>query len=123
MSFLRKFPWVFVLIAYLVWAQMSGTSLDGIPGYVFIGLAIAVLFVEFFKSGDINTLAFLLDQVFAILAVAVSTWLMSHLYYVEGQAPSFYHWLGCAVVLGDAILSPLNSFRTALRNFGVGNSV
>jgi hypothetical protein len=25
-----------------------------------------------------------------------------------------------AAIIGDAILSPLNSFRTALRNFGVG---
>ena len=123
MSILSKFPWVFLLIAYLVWAQLAGIALDGIPGYVFIGLAIAVLFVEFFKSGDINAFAFLLDQVFAILAVAVATWLMSYLIYVEGQSPTFYHWLGCAVVLGDAVLSPLNSFRTALRNFGLGTSV
>lgn len=27
---------------------------------------------------------------------------------------TFYHWFG------DTIFSPLNSFRTALRNFGVG---
>jgi hypothetical protein len=37
-----------------------------------------------------------------------------------GETPTFYHWLGYAVIIGDAVFSPFNSFRTALRNFGVG---
>jgi hypothetical protein len=32
---------------------------------------------------------------------------------------TFFHWFGCAVVYGDALLSPFNSFRTGLRNIDV----
>jgi hypothetical protein len=78
--------------------------------------------VEFFKSGDINAAAFLLDLGSAILSLIVATVLLSYLYFRLGQVPNFYHWFGFAIILGDAILSPFNAFRTALRNLGLGVS-
>ncbi len=82
-----------------------------------------VLVAEFFKSGDINTRVFLMDLVSAIFAVIVATILMSYLYFKLGQTPTFFHWFGVAIILADAILSPFNAFRTALRNLGLGTSV
>lgn len=116
-------PWTLLLIAYLVVAHYLGLDMTGVAGYVFLGLGMFVLFIEFFKSGDINTWAFLLDLISAVIALIVATVLMSYLYFKLGQQPTFFHWFGCAIIVGDAILSPFNAFRTALRNLGLGASV
>ena len=122
-SFLSKFPWTLLLIAYMVVVHFAGVNMNGPAGYAFLALGVFVLVAEFFKSGDINTRVFLLDLVSAIFAVVVATILMSYLYFKLGQTPTFFHWFGVAVILADAILSPFNAFRTALRNLGLGASV
>jgi hypothetical protein len=117
LSMLGRFPWIFVVIGYLVVADRMRLDMQGVPGYVFLGLGVLVLFIEFFKSGDIDMWAFLWDLIWATTAVAGTAVLMTYLYFHTGwESISFFHWLGCAIVLGDAILSPFNAFRTALRN-------
>jgi hypothetical protein len=120
MSLMSMIPWTFFLIAYAVVVHIMGLSMDGVLGYVFIGFGMFVLFAEFFKSGDINVGSFLVDIIYAVIAVVVATGLLSYLVLKLDQSPTFFYWLGYAIVIGDAILSPFNSFRTALRNFGVG---
>ena len=119
-SFVNKIPWTFLIIGYLVVAFKMDKDLSGVPGYVFIGLAVIVLFLEFFKSGDISTSTFLSDTFYAVLGVIIATVLLSFLYFKLEQTPNFFHWFGYAILVGDAIMSPFNAFRTALRNFGVG---
>jgi len=121
MGIFSKIPYPLLLIGYLVAAHYMTVNMHGVAGYVFIGICVIVLIVEFFKSGDISTAYFLSDIVFAVLAVVLSTGLLSYLVFKLGEAPSFYHWLGFTVIIVDAVLSPFNSFRTALRNFGVGS--
>jgi hypothetical protein len=121
MRLFNKIPYALLLIVYLLVVHVSGLDMHGMAGYIFIGLCVIVLVVEFFKSGDISTAYFLSDIVFAVLAVVIATGLMSYLVFKLGEAPDFYHWLGYAVIIGDAVISPFNSFRTALRNFGVGS--
>jgi len=121
MRLFNKIPYALLLIVYLLVVHVSGLDMHGIAGYIFIGLCVIVLVVEFFKSGDISTAYFFSDIVFAVLAVVIATGLMSYLMFKLGETPDFYHWLGYAVIIGDAIISPFNSFRTALRNFGVGS--
>ena len=121
MRLFNKIPYTLLLIAYLLVVHVSGLDMHGVAGYIFIGLSVIVLIVEFFKSGDISTAYFLSDIVFAVLAVVIATGLMSYLVFKLGETPTFYHWLGYAVIIGDAVISPFNSFRTALRNFGVGS--
>ena len=75
--------------------------------------------IEFFKSGDLSSAAFIIDQVFALLAVILSTGLLTYLYFVLGKMPNFFYWFGYAVILGDSVFSPFNAHRMALRNFGV----
>ena len=118
----NKIPWTLLIIVYMVVVHYAGISMEGVPGYVFLGLGIFVLFAEFFKSGDINVTAFLVDVVSAVFSVIVATALLCYLYFELGELPTFYHWFGCAIILGDAILSPFNAFRTALRNLGLGAS-
>jgi uncharacterized membrane protein YobD (UPF0266 family) len=121
MRIFNKIPYTLLLIAYLLVVHVTGLDMHGVAGYIFIGLCVVVLIVEFFKSGDISTAYFLSDIVFAVLAVVIATGLMSYLVFKLGETPTFYHWLGYAVIIGDAVISPFNSFRTALRNFGVGS--
>jgi hypothetical protein len=121
MRIFNKIPYAFLLIIYMLVVRFTGLDMGGMTGYIFIGLCLIVLIVEFFKSGDISTAYFLSDIVFAVLAVVVATALMSYLMFKLGETPTFYYWLGYAVIIGDAVISPFNSFRTALRNFGVGS--
>jgi hypothetical protein len=119
LSILAKVPWMLFIILFLIGAEYLQLPLDGTVGYTFITLAIIVLFIEMFKSGDVSSTAFLMDQFWAVLAVVLATGLLSYLWFVEGREPSFYHWIGFAIIIADALLSPFNAFRTALRNFDV----
>ncbi len=114
-----RLPWIFVPIIYLVVIHELNISLEGPSGYTFMGLAVAVLFVEFIKSGDIGVVSFLLDTTFSVLAVIASTALLTYMFFALNEQLTFFHWFGYAIVVGDALFSPANAFRTALRNFGV----
>lgn len=118
MALWNKIPWTFTLIIYLIVTHSLHVPMDGIVGYVFIGLGMAVIFVEFFKSGDTNSIVFLIDLLFAIIGIIVATVLLSFLIFVNQEIPNFFYWFGYAIILGDAIISPFNAYRTALRNFG-----
>lgn len=118
-SLLGKIPWSLLVIVFLMVTFYLKVPMEGVVGYAFLGLGILVLFVEFFKSGDVSSTAFIIDQIFALIAVIASTALLTYLYFVLKQIPNFFHWFGFVVILGDAILSPFNAYRMALRNIGV----
>jgi hypothetical protein len=130
-AFLGRFPWSLLVILFPV--VMFELQIDMQAqihfGFIYVGLGVFVLFVEFFKSGDINAASFLLDLLWSVLALVLGTALVT--FFLLEIAPTadagsswrqlnYFHWFGCAIILGDAIISPFNSFRTALRNFGVG---
>lgn len=132
LSFLGRFPWALLVILYpLAMFQLQIDMKEQIHfGFVYIGIGVFVLFVEFFKSGDINAAAFFLDLFWSVVALVLATALMTY-FLVEIQPNadsqtwsqvSYFHWFGCAIILGDALISPFNSFRTALRNLGLGTS-
>lgn len=116
---LGRFPWIFTPIIYLLVVHQFGISLEGPSGYTFMGLIVGVLFVEFLKSGDIGVVSFLLDTTFSVIALISSTALLTYMAFALNESPTFFHWFGYAIIIGDALFSPANSFRTALRNFGV----
>ncbi len=133
-SFLGKFPWAMLVILYpFVMFQMQIDMESQLTfGFVYIGIGVFVLFVEFFKSGDINAASFFIDLFWSVVALVVGTALMT--YFLIEIAPNagadeswsqinYFHWFGCAIILGDALISPFNAFRTALRNLGLGTSV
>ncbi|EKD40788.1 MAG: hypothetical protein ACD_74C00168G0002 [uncultured bacterium] len=121
MSLFNKIPWTFLILLYLAGTQIAKVSLDGVPGFILIGIGVFVLFAEFFKSGDIGVSLFLLDVITSVVGLVVATILLCYLVWEMDQPLTFYHWFGYAILLGDTILSPFNAFRTALRNFGVGS--
>ncbi|WP_339136659.1 MAG: hypothetical protein WGN25_02120 [Candidatus Electrothrix sp. GW3-4] len=116
---LGRIPWIFTPIIYLLAVHQLNISLEGPSGYAFIGIAVVVLFIEFVKSGDIGVVSFLLDTISSVLALMVSTALLTYMIFSLNEAPTFFHWFGYAIIVGDALFSPANAFRTALRNFGV----
>ena len=134
-SFFGKFPWVLLMVLYPVamFQLQIDMGADIHYGFVYIGLGVFVLFVEFFKSGDINAATFLLDLLWSVLALVAATALMTYFIFeimpgaertgATWRMMNYFHWFGCAIILGDAIISPFNAFRTALRNLGVGTSV
>ena len=121
LKFLGRIPWVFAPIIYLVVVHNLKISLNSNTalGFTFIGVAVVVLFIEFIKSGDIGVVSFLLDTTFSVIAVIVSTALLTYMVVSLDEQPTFFHWFGYAIIIGDALFSPANAFRTALRNFGV----
>ncbi|MEQ9465384.1 MAG: hypothetical protein RJQ10_17115 [Haliea sp.] len=133
-AFLGKFPWVLLVVAFpAVMYQLQVDMTAQIHfGFIYMGIGVFVLFVEFFKSGDINTASFLLDLFWSIVSVMLGTAMLTW-FLLEGRPASgagagwqqlnYFHWFGCAIVLGDALISPFNAFRTALRNLGLGTSV
>ncbi len=58
LNILSKVPWMLFVILFLIVAEYLQLSLDGPIGYSFITLAVVVLFIEMFKSGDISSVAF-----------------------------------------------------------------
>ena len=119
MTIITKIPWMLFIIGFLLVAEYMQISLEGTVGYSFITVAVVVLFIEMFKSGDVTPISFLLDQFWAVITVILATGLLTYLYFVTGKEPTFFHWIGFAIILADALLNPFNSFRTALRNFDV----
>jgi drug/metabolite transporter (DMT)-like permease len=120
MSLFKKIPWTLAIILYMLVVHFTALDMRSVPGYIFLGLCVVVLFIEFFKSGDIGTFTFLVDLLGAVFSLVLATALMSYLIFKLGETPTFFHWFGCAVILGDTILGPFNAFRTALRNLGLG---
>lgn len=117
--FISRFPWMLLIIGFLLVAEYLAISLEGTVGYAFITVAVIVLFVEMFKSGDVSPMSFFFDQFWAVITVILASGLLTYLYFVEGREPSFFHWIGFAIILADALLNPFNAFRTALRNLDV----
>jgi len=119
MTLVNKVPWMLFIIGFLIVAEYMHISLQGSVGYAFITIAVIVLFIEMFKSGDVSPFAFLLDQFWAVITLILATGLLTYLWFVEGTEPSFFHWIGFAIIVADSLLNPFNSYRTALRNFDV----
>lgn len=118
-SVISKVPWMLFIIGFLLVTEYLQIPLEGPVGYGFITVAVVVLFIEMFKSGDISPMAFLLDQFWAVVTLMLASGLLTYLYFVEGRDPTFFHWIGFAIILADSLLNPFNSYRTALRNFDV----
>lgn len=125
---LARLPWtlvltIYLLVVYIAKVDLSADGIGSILGYVYFGLGLVILFVQFFKSADISTTGFIVHLTGALLSMTVATVLMTLLLSRgEGEVQiTFHYWYGCAIILADAVLSPFNAFRTAKRNFAVGD--
>src|SRR5687768_10341609 len=118
MKLLRVIPMTVMLA--IVWAAMRLSKMDlslNTPNGIGIVIAcFVILTLEFFKSGDISLRSYMIDQAFAILSLIGVSVLITLLFF-RGEALVIADWLVAAVCLIDSWLCPVNSFRTALRNW------
>jgi len=119
LSALGRAPWSLAIVLGMWLSYAWNINLSGTLGLVFVGLCVFVLIIEFFKSGDIRIGPFMMDLLFAVVALVAGTALITVMVLGEGM-PSFHYILGSFVLIVDAILSPYNAFRTALRNVQLG---
>lgn len=117
----RRIPWpivVVVLWGMLRWNNFA-PSVASPFGLTIIFCSFLILIFEFWKSGDISPKSFLLDQTLSVAATTITASLAVLIYW-ERQTFYAVDIIVFAVVLSDAIMSPFNSFRTALRNIQAG---
>lgn len=96
-------------------------SVGTIASILTIVVSFVVLAVEFFKSGDITFRVFVLDITFSVVVLVIGTWLFSYLF-IRGMKVYFVDFMVYAILLLDSWMSPVNAFRTALRNLQIGDS-
>jgi len=123
--FTRMFPWTILLILAAVTIELLPAEMRGrgsVLDYVMITASIVVLVLEIAKSADIKMTRFVADIVSAVAGVAIASSLLTYYIATAGASPSFYHWMVTGVLVTDAILSPIISFATALRNMAVGDA-
>ena len=122
MKKIKSLPLVIILL--VIWAILRFSQFElsnQISLIVASFSAIAVLAFEFYKSGDITLKNFGSDMFFAIVAIAIFCVVETTLI-LKGYHFDFSDVLMGIVVFVDGWFSPFNSFRTALRNFQVGES-
>ena len=115
-------PWtalLFLLVSAFHYFHLD-LSTGSIPSLVVIVTGFIVLVLEFIKSGDIQFTRFIWDLTLSILILILATWFYSYLYFCK-QPLVFVDYVAYFVIIFDTWLSPINAFRTALRNLQIGD--
>lgn len=122
-TFIKVFPWTLLMILICVFielvsgkAEVRGTAVD----YLMTVFAVLVLILEISKATDIRVSRFITDLLVSVVGLVIATVLLTTYIMASDQAPAFYLWMVCGILLVDAILSPTISFATALRNMSIG---
>jgi hypothetical protein len=111
-------PWAsLVCVAWATLRLGSQVALDLAtpPGLILMCCALVALVVEFFKSGDVGLGEFIRELTLALLTLAAGVVTLTLL--IQRGHVTVLDGIIFAVLVLDAWLSPINSFRTALRNF------
>ncbi len=111
-----KFP--SALILTVLWAVSKFVSLDTSvsqpTGVALLILTFGSALYEFYKSADLSVSAFAADTACSVAQAIVATvTVVYNLDYI-----TLPDAILCLTVVADGIFSPVNSFKTALRNFG-----
>jgi hypothetical protein len=111
-------PWAGLVCA--VWAiirlnQSQVLDFNTPAGIALLFFAFIALVIEFFKSGDVGLGAFIWDLTFALLTLGFGVYTITLL--DQRNDWNILDVLIFAVLVCDAWVSPINAFRTALRNF------
>lgn len=114
-------PWTaLLLILVLGFHQFQiNLSTGSVPSITVIIVSFLVLVFEFIKSGDIQFKRFIWDLSLSILILVIATWFYGYLFFCK-QHLFFVDYVAFFVILFDSWLSPINAFRTALRNLQIG---
>jgi hypothetical protein len=109
---------LFVIILWSI-ARESGVnfSIRSVPGIILTFCCILALVIEFYKSGDRNEVSFVWDTGLSVMATIIGTVILT-LQMSKGGFFKMFLTDGVVafLIIIDAVFSPYNSFRIALRN-------
>jgi hypothetical protein len=114
-------PWTALLLIGLILTQQLGLdrTMGKIPSIVLLISSIVILIIEFFRSGDMRFHQYVVDTSFSLLVLIGGTWYLAYLFY-SGIQIYMIDYIIYTILVVDSWLSPINAYRTALRNVQVG---
>ena len=120
MRLIRRTPFILALV--VAWAVLRAVDaplgLASPFAWGLVAAAYAVCALEFYKSGDVTIRSFEFDVGFSVSTTILASVLAYHFMSETGfRIPDLFV---CAAVVADAYISPVNSFRSALRNVQAG---
>jgi hypothetical protein len=122
MGMIAALPWNFVIIAALITLQQTATPTDGLVEKALFILYLCSLIFGFINSANITTRNFTILIIHSVLSVAVASGFISYLYWGTNAGLEFIYGTGLAIVLINAIISPINSFKSALRDYQIDDN-
>ena len=127
MRVLNRVPWTLVLVLCWAGARSAGAQLaiNSASGIIILIAAFGALVVEFMRSADITVARFKFELAMAVVAVGCAS-AMTALLFTMHLGITLADIIVWIVVLVNAWVCPVNSFKTALRNIttdvGIGQS-
>jgi len=119
MGFIAALPWNFVIVVALIGLHQTGIPIEGLIEKSLFILCLCALIFGFINSSNISHRNFTLLIIRSTTSVAVASGFSSYLWWGTEAGLPFIYGIGFAVVMINAIVSPINSFKTALRDFQV----
>ena len=115
-------PWTALLFITLLGFHYFQVDLStgSASSIIVIIVSFLVLVLEFIKSGDIQFKRFIWDLTQSIVLLILATGFYSYLFFCK-QHLFFVDYIAYFVIVFDSWLSPINAFRTALRNLQIGD--
>lgn len=121
MRFITALPWNLVIVAILVGLHRTNTPIDDMIEKGLFVLYFCALIFGFVNSSNISHQNFTLLIIRSTASVAVASGFSSYLWWGTEGGLTFIYGIGFAIVMVNAIISPINSFKTALRDFHAPN--
>ena len=119
MGFISALPWNFVVVITLIALHETDTPIDSmVEKYLFV-LYLCALIFGFINSTNISARNFTFLIIRSITSVAVASAFSSYLWCGGADGLPFIYAIGLAIVVVNAIISPINSFKSALRDVQV----
>lgn len=124
MKMLSKIPFTLILTISWLFLNIFGIdlSMSSPFGISILFLAFIVYIIEFYKSGDIMLRSFMLDLAYAILNLIIVTCYIT-IIIKSGFKLHAIDIMVSMIALIDIWLSPVNGYRTALRNLSTDISM
>ncbi len=122
MGFIAALPWNFAIIIALVTLEQAQIPIDGVVEKALFILYICALIFSFINSANITTHNFTWLIMHSVLSVAVASGFISYLYWGTKNGVEFIDGIGLVIVIINAMISPINSFKSALRDYQVDES-
>jgi hypothetical protein len=110
-------PWTALLLLSVIAMRLWNMNLvlGSVPSIGILIASILVMVLEFLRSGDIQLGKFITDTTISTISLIIASWYIAYMV-IERKPLHFVEYLVYVIIILDSWLSPINAFRTALRN-------